>query len=190
MSNAPTVTLRNAGDLVATMPYLLGYQPRDALVVVCLKAGRVCLTACQPLPAGEGQPPALDALLAGMAKADPDTVVILGYENGLVVSRPAAKAGGLPEGTGLHLLRHYYASLLIRYGESVKTVQARLGHATAAETLTPTRTCGPTRTTARGRPSTHSSARTLADLRTLCGLKRAPDGVFAVQARCSGRVGL
>lgn len=34
-----------------------------------------------------------------------------------------------------HWLRHYYASLLIRYGESVKTVQARLGHATAAETL-------------------------------------------------------
>jgi len=49
--------------------------------------------------------------------------------------RPAAKAAGLPEGTGLHLLRHYYASLLIRYGESVKIVQARLGHATAAETL-------------------------------------------------------
>jgi integrase len=32
-------------------------------------------------------------------------------------------------------LRHYYASLLIRHGESVKTVQRRLGHATAAETL-------------------------------------------------------
>ena len=34
-----------------------------------------------------------------------------------------------------HSLRHYYASLLIRHGESVKTVQARLGHKTAAETL-------------------------------------------------------
>jgi integrase len=29
----------------------------------------------------------------------------------------------------------FYASLLIRHGESVKTVQARLGHASAAETL-------------------------------------------------------
>ena len=38
-------------------------------------------------------------------------------------------------GTGLHELRHFYASLLIRHGESVKTVQRRLGHATAAETL-------------------------------------------------------
>ena len=49
--------------------------------------------------------------------------------------RPAARAAGIPDGMGLHLLRHYYASLLIRYGESVKTVQARLGHATAAATL-------------------------------------------------------
>ena len=51
--------------------------------------------------------------------------------------RPAAKAAGLTEATGKgqHALRHYYASLLIRYGESVKTVQSRLGHASAAETL-------------------------------------------------------
>lgn len=34
-----------------------------------------------------------------------------------------------------HAMRHYYASLLIRHGESVKTVQARLGHKSAAETL-------------------------------------------------------
>ncbi|HPU12173.1 MAG TPA: tyrosine-type recombinase/integrase [Aeromicrobium sp.] len=51
------------------------------------------------------------------------------------VWRPAARAADIPHGQGVHLLRHYYASLLIRYGESIKTVQARLGHATAAETL-------------------------------------------------------
>jgi len=39
------------------------------------------------------------------------------------------------DGLHFHDLRHYYASLLIRHGESVKTVQARLGHANAAETL-------------------------------------------------------
>jgi integrase len=43
-------------------------------------------------------------------------------------SRPACRAS-------FHELRHYYASLLIRHGESVKTVQARLGHASASETL-------------------------------------------------------
>ncbi|WP_322921651.1 tyrosine-type recombinase/integrase [Nocardioides renjunii] len=51
--------------------------------------------------------------------------------------RPVAKVAGLNQATGpgMHALRHYYASLLIRYGESVKTVQARLGHASASETL-------------------------------------------------------
>jgi integrase len=47
----------------------------------------------------------------------------------------AVRRAGLPTGTRFHDLRHYYASLLIRHGESVKVVQARLGHASAAETL-------------------------------------------------------
>jgi integrase len=42
---------------------------------------------------------------------------------------------GLPGAVSYHDLRHYFASLLIRHGESVKVVQVRLGHATAAETL-------------------------------------------------------
>lgn len=51
--------------------------------------------------------------------------------------RPVAKAMGLTSetGTGAHALRHYYASLQIRFGESVKTVQSRLGHKSAHETL-------------------------------------------------------
>lgn len=49
--------------------------------------------------------------------------------------RPAARAAGLAPRTGLHALRHLYASLLIRHGESVKTVQKRLGHSSAAITL-------------------------------------------------------
>ncbi len=46
----------------------------------------------------------------------------------------ARDAAGLTD-VGMHDLRHYYASLLIRHNESVKVVQKRLGHATAAETL-------------------------------------------------------
>lgn len=47
----------------------------------------------------------------------------------------AAKAAELPPGTTPHDLRHYYASLLIARGASVKAVQARLRHKTATETL-------------------------------------------------------
>lgn len=49
--------------------------------------------------------------------------------------KAAAAGAGAPAGTRLHDLRHYYASLLIRHGESVKVVQARLGHASSRETL-------------------------------------------------------
>jgi integrase len=75
----------------------------------------------------------------------------LAGEHGLVFSEPdgaplnrdhvtkafrrAVVAAAAPPATRLHDLRHYYASLLIRHGESVKVVQARLGHASAKETL-------------------------------------------------------
>ncbi len=48
---------------------------------------------------------------------------------------PAVAQVRLPAGTGFHALRHFYASLLIRRGESVKVVQERLGHKSAQETL-------------------------------------------------------
>jgi integrase len=42
---------------------------------------------------------------------------------------------GIPADDGFHTLRHFYASALIRAGESVKVVQQRLGHASATMTL-------------------------------------------------------
>jgi len=48
--------------------------------------------------------------------------------------RAAGKAE-LPEWATFHDLRHFYASLLISRGCSVKTVQRRLGHQSAMETL-------------------------------------------------------
>lgn len=41
----------------------------------------------------------------------------------------------VPDGATMHDLRHFYASLLIKHGESVKTVQKRLGHAQPSITL-------------------------------------------------------
>ncbi|GAU67617.1 hypothetical protein SSP35_05_01840 [Streptomyces sp. NBRC 110611] len=41
----------------------------------------------------------------------------------------------IPEGASLHDLRHFYASLLIKHGENVKTVQKRLGHTKPSITL-------------------------------------------------------
>ncbi|PVB45680.1 site-specific integrase [Mycobacteroides abscessus] len=45
------------------------------------------------------------------------------------------KVKGLPEGFRFHDLRHYLASLLIASGADIKTVQARMRHASARTTL-------------------------------------------------------
>lgn len=50
------------------------------------------------------------------------------------VWRPLVERAGLP-GVGMHELRHFYASALIRAGLNPKVVAARLGHANAAMTL-------------------------------------------------------
>jgi integrase len=86
----------------------------------------------------------LDALSAHMAAypVGPDGLIFTNDDGVAVrrtrfseVWRPAVVAAELPAGTTFHSLRHHYASLLIRHGESVKTVQARLGHASATQTL-------------------------------------------------------
>lgn len=47
----------------------------------------------------------------------------------------AVVASGIRPDMTFHELRHWYASALIQAGQSVKVVQARLGHASAMETL-------------------------------------------------------
>jgi integrase len=49
--------------------------------------------------------------------------------------RKAVEPLGVPAGDGFHQLRHFYASLLIAHGESIKVVQERLGHTSAQMTL-------------------------------------------------------
>jgi len=51
------------------------------------------------------------------------------------IGRRTVERVGLQGRLRLHDLRLFYASLLIRHGESVKVVQARLGHASASETF-------------------------------------------------------
>ena len=77
----------------------------------------------------------VDALAAHLAKYPPgaDGLLFTTDAGHLIrrtsfgnVWRVAVRSAGAPHGTGFHELRHYYASLLIRHGESVKVVQARL----------------------------------------------------------------
>ena len=47
---------------------------------------------------------------------------------------PAAKAAGLPY-TGLHCLRHFYASWCVDRGMQAKVIQERMGHASITITM-------------------------------------------------------
>jgi integrase len=84
----------------------------------------------------------VDALAARMAEHPPGIDGMLftsgprilnRYHLGKAFRRAALEVGA--EGATPHVLGHYYASLLIRHGESVKVGQMRLGHASARETL-------------------------------------------------------
>jgi integrase len=81
-------------------------------------------------------------LSASVAKYGTDMMVTNGHggpcspsiiKQAMVATR--SQIEGLPEGFSFHDLRHYFASLLIASGADIKTVQARLRHATATTTL-------------------------------------------------------
>ena len=81
----------------------------------------------------------VEELAAHLARwpAGPDGYVFTTSRGSLVARGtfgPAYSAVA-PEGSRFHDLRHFYASTLIESGASVKVVQARLGHASALETL-------------------------------------------------------
>lgn len=88
-------------------------------------------------------PPELTLLLSAALKAGDGTRLVsneLGRPAGpytieLAMRTARAKIPGLPAGFRFHDLRHYFASLLIADGLDVKTVQARLRHASAKTTL-------------------------------------------------------
>jgi integrase len=82
------------------------------------------------------------ALSASVAKFGGEYVVTDGdgdpvsrWMIGRAVQAVRGTVDGLPDGFSFHDLRHFFASLLIASGADIKTIQARLRHATAAMTL-------------------------------------------------------
>ena len=92
--------------------------------------------------------PLPDVVLASLSEhlfrwqAGPDGLIFTNDRNRPIrrttfsdIWRKAVGPLGVPSGDGYHQLRHFFASLLISHGESVKVVQERLGHASALMTL-------------------------------------------------------
>ncbi len=75
-------------------------------------------------------------MLAAHIAADGQGQGVCSYTEQVWAIRDAReKIDGLPERLTFHDLRHYLASLLIASGADIKTVQARMRHATARTTL-------------------------------------------------------
>jgi integrase len=105
----------------------LPYQPPELVPVKTKTSARTI-----PLPQV-----VVDALAAHLAEYPTADLIFEPITRQLFSKmwRATATRAGLPRAITYHSLRHYYASLLIRHGESIKTVQERLGHSSAVTTL-------------------------------------------------------
>ncbi|MFP5282036.1 MAG: DUF4192 domain-containing protein, partial [Actinomycetes bacterium] len=80
----PERRLRLSGpdDLVAAVPYLLGFHPRESLVTVFVAEGCIQLTGRLDLPPAEGLDAVVGYLGALMRRQRPESVVLLTYSDG------------------------------------------------------------------------------------------------------------
>lgn len=84
--------LKSPRDLLAIIPYLFGFHPRDSIVLICLHAGQVGLTQRLDLPRpGESRVVAQTAL-AAVLREQPDQVLLIGYAQGLDASNEGIEA--------------------------------------------------------------------------------------------------
>lgn len=76
----PPIRLRGPSDLVALLPYQLGYHPERSLVVVAFHGSRMGLVQRLDLPPPEHVDTAAMALLRPLSNEQPESVVLFGYE--------------------------------------------------------------------------------------------------------------
>jgi hypothetical protein len=73
----PTLSLRNPVDLLAAVPYLLGFHPADSVVVLGMTGPRLIFQARADLVAQAGE--LADQLTVLLARQGFDTVLLVGY---------------------------------------------------------------------------------------------------------------
>ena len=92
---APVARLRNPGELLAALPYLIGFHPRDSLLFVAFGGSsgrRIQLTQRVDLPRADDGAAVCRALAANTLRVSPAGVAVV------VVGGDPAVAGGVPFG--------------------------------------------------------------------------------------------
>ena len=87
-----TINLRSPHELLAVVPFVLGFRPTNSLVVLCLSNNRLGLTQRLDLPEPEDAQHVASALMPSLVAEKPDSVVLLGYEDRAGESLPALEA--------------------------------------------------------------------------------------------------
>lgn len=81
MTTPATIRLSSAADLITSLPYQLGFHPQRSIVTVSLQGTRLGLVQRFDIPSDSDISDATDALTPIMARENPSTVVLLGYED-------------------------------------------------------------------------------------------------------------
>ena len=92
---APVTRLRNPGELLAALPYLIGFHPRDSLLFIAFGGSsgrRIELTQRVDLPRADDAAAVCGALAANTLRVSPAGVAVV------VVGGDRAVAGGVPFG--------------------------------------------------------------------------------------------
>ena len=76
--NPTCIRLGGPSDILAVLPYQLGFHPRESLVVVSLHGTRMGLVQRIDLPPPEHAAAAVEAMLPPLRRDAPDGVLLLG----------------------------------------------------------------------------------------------------------------
>jgi len=87
-----TINLKSPHELLAIVPFVLGFRPTNSIVVLCLSDNRLGLTQRLDLPRPEDARQVALALMPTLVVEDPDGVVLIGYENQAGDSEPALES--------------------------------------------------------------------------------------------------
>ena len=86
------IRLRGPADVLAALPYQLGYHPEDSVVVLALSDGVVGLVERLDLPPPSAAVEAASSLVLPVLRSGSDAVVVLGYEKVEGRARPILDA--------------------------------------------------------------------------------------------------
>ena len=74
------ITLKSPHELLAIVPFVLGFRPTNSIVVLCLTKNRLGLSQRLDLPHPKHARQVVLALMPSLVVEDPDSVVLIGYE--------------------------------------------------------------------------------------------------------------